>query len=224
MNSFYEQNKKIYLTLNNMKLAELNLAEIDWDFNSAWSWPSPVRIGVIFLSCVSVFGAGIYYDTLSQWQVLETIQKKETELKMVFELKHNQSANLPAYQEQLSFIKQKLQDIVKQMPMEEEVAGLIIDISQTGIASGLEFKLFKPAPPIHQEFYSELPISIEVTGEYEELLLFISGLAALPRIVTIHDLTIAPLDKTKITKQSKMLMSVMVKTYYENKDAISGIK
>ena len=207
-----------------MKLAELNLTDIDWDFNSAWSWPLPIRIGVIVLSCISILGAGVYYDTLGQLQVLETLQKKETELKMVFELKHNQSSNLSAYQQQLKSIKQKLQDIIKQMPMEEEVAGLVIDISQTGIASGLEFKLFKPAPPIHQEFYSELPISIEVVGEYEELLLFISGLAALPRIVTIHDLTIVPVDKTKITKQSKMLMSVTVKTYYENKSAKSNVK
>lgn len=207
-----------------MKLAEINLTEIDWDFNVAWSWPLPVRISVIILSCVSILGAGIYYDSLGQRDALESIQKKEAELKMVFELKYHQSEHLSTYQEQLAHIKQKLQDIVKQMPMEEEIAGLLIDISQTGIASGLEFKLFKPAPKIHQEFYSELPINIEVTGEYEELLLFISGLAALPRIVTIHDLIIVPLDKTKITKQSKMLMSVMVKTYYENKNATEILK
>ncbi|MEI6744362.1 MAG: type 4a pilus biogenesis protein PilO [Methylococcaceae bacterium] len=207
-----------------MKLAELNLAEVDWDFNAAWSWSLPVRMGVICLSCISVFGAGLYYDVFDQLQTLETVQKKETELKMIFELKHNQVANLPAYQEQLKIIKQTLNDIVKEMPVAEEVAGLVIDISQTGIANGLEFKLFKPAPNVHQEFYSELPINIEVIGEYEELLLFISGLAALPRIVTIHDLTIAPIDKTKVTKQSKMLMSVTVKTYYENKSAANDVK
>ncbi|MDD5228909.1 MAG: type 4a pilus biogenesis protein PilO [Methylococcales bacterium] len=207
-----------------MKLAELNLDEIDWDFNSAWSWPLPVRIFVIILSCISILGAGVYYDTFSQSQVLETAQKKEAELKIIFEIKQNQASNLSAYQEQLKFIQQKLNDIIKQMPMEEEVAGLVIDISQTGIASGLEFKLFKPAPPIHQDFYSELPINIEVVGEYEELLLFISGLASLHRIVTIHDLTIVPLDKTKIGKQDKMLMSVTVKTYYENKNVKDSVK
>ncbi len=207
-----------------MKLAELDLAEIDWDFNAAWSWSLPVRIGVICLSCIFALGAGLYYDAFDQLQALETVQKKETELKMIFELKHNQAANLPIYQEQLKLIKQTLNDIVKQMPVEEEVAGLVIDISQAGIANGLEFKLFKPAPAVHQEFYSELPINIEIIGEYEELLLFISGLAALPRIVTIHDLTITPFDKTKITKQSKMLMSVTVKTYYENKSAANDVK
>lgn len=199
-----------------MNLSEINLSEIDWDFNSAWSWPLSVRIGVIILSCALVLGGGIYYDTLDQLKVLEMAQKKEIELKMVFVLKHNQTVNLPAYQEQLKQIKQKLHDIIKQMPMEEEIAGLLIDISQTGIASGLEFKLFKPAPPVRQDFYSELPINVEVTGKYEELCLFVSGLAALPRIVTIHDLTIVPVDKTKISKQSPMLMSVMIKTYREN--------
>ncbi len=206
-----------------MNLSEIDLSEIDWDFNSAWSWPLPVRIGIIVLSCLLVLGGGIYYDTLDQLKVLETVQKKEAELKTVFMLKHNQTVNLPAYQEQLKQIKQKLHDIIKQMPMEEEIAGLLIDISQTGIASGLEFKLFKPAPPVRQDFYSELPINVEVTGKYEELCLFVSGLAALPRIVTIHDLTIVPVDKTKISKQSPMLMSVMVKTYRENGNAQNDI-
>lgn len=199
-----------------MNLNEIDLADIDWDFNAAWSWSAPIRAGVILLSCVLLFGAGVYYDTLDQLAALKVAEKKETELKTIFELKLNQAANLPAYQEQLKQIKQKLNDIIKQMPMEEEIAGLLIDISQTGIASGLEFKLFKPAPPVVKDFYSELPINIEVTGRYDELCLFVSGLASLPRIVTIHDLTIVPVDKTKIGKQSIMLMAVTVKTYREN--------
>jgi type IV pilus assembly protein PilO len=114
--------------------------------------------------------------------------------------------------------------MIKQMPLEEEIAGLLIDISQTGVASGLEFKLFKPAPPIRQDFYSELPINIEVVGKYDDLCLFISGLAALPRIVTIHDLTITPVDKISVNKQSAMLMAVTIKTYKENKDSQNEAK
>jgi type IV pilus assembly protein PilO len=207
-----------------MDLESIDLSDIDWDFNLAWSWPKPVKIGVVILSCVLAFAGGIYYDTLDQLKVLETTEKKETELRTIFELKHNQASNLPAYQEQLKIIKQKLHEIIKQMPMEEEIAGLLIDISQTGIASGLEFKLFKPAAPVPKDFYSELPINIEVTGKYDELCLFISGLAALPRIVTIHDLTIVPIDKTKLSKQSNMLMSVTVKTYRENGNAQNDSK
>ncbi|MDD5215227.1 MAG: type 4a pilus biogenesis protein PilO [Methylococcales bacterium] len=194
----------------------MDLADIDWDFNAAWSWSAPVRAVVILVSCLVLIGVGVYYDTLDQFAALEVAEKKEAELKTIFELKLNQAANLPAYQEQLKQIKLKLNDIIKQMPMEEEIAGLLIDISQTGIASGLEFKLFKPAPPVVKDFYSELPINIEVLGKYDELSFFLSGLASLPRIVTVHDLTIVPADKTKIGKQSVMLMAVTVKTYREN--------
>lgn len=199
-----------------IELTEIDLSEIDWDFNEAWRWPIAVRGFVIAFICVSIIGAGIYYDTLAQLQQLEVLQKKESELKAIFEFKNSQSENLSAYQEQLTQIEQQLQNIIKQMPLEEEVAGLLTDITQTGIKSGLEFKLFKPAPAVKQDFYSELPINIEVVGKYEELLLFISGLASLPRIVTIHDLTIVPVDKTKFSKQSAMIMSVLVKTYREN--------
>jgi type IV pilus assembly protein PilO len=199
-----------------MNLKNIDLADIDWDLNAAWSWAAPVRAVFILLSCFMLFGAGVYYDTFDQLAALDVAEKKETELKTIFELKLNQAANLPAYQEQLKQIKQKLNDIIKQMPMEEEIAGLLIDISQTGIASGLEFKLFKPAPAVVKDFYSELPINIEVTGRYDELSFFLSGIASLPRIVTVHDLTIVPVDKTKISKQSIMLMAVTVKTYREN--------
>jgi len=206
------------------KLNELDLSDIELDFKNAWSWSKSVQILVISLCCVTAFGAGFYYDTLDQLQVLETTEKKEAELKTIFELKNNQAANLSAYQEQLKMIKQKLNDIIKQMPLEEEIAGLLIDISQTGVASGLEFKLFKPASPVVKDFYSELPINIEVIGEYDELCAFISGLAALPRIVTIHDLIISPLDKTKIGKHSDMLMAVTVKTYRENENTRNDAK
>lgn len=206
------------------QLNELDLSDINLDFKNAWSWSKPVQILIISLCCVSAFGAGLYYDTLDQLQLLETSEKKETELRTIFELKNNQAANLAAYQEQLKIIKHKLNDIIKQMPLDEEIAGLLIDISQTGVTSGLEFKLFKPAAPVVKDFYSELPINIEVTGEYEELCAFVSGLAALPRIVTIHDLTISPLDKTKINKHSDMLMAVTVKTYRENENSQNDTK
>jgi type IV pilus assembly protein PilO len=98
------------------------------------------------------------------------------------------------------------------MPTKAEVANLLVDISQTGIASGLEFKLFKPGADIRKEFYSELPINIKVVGLYEELGLFVSGLAALPRIVTVHNVTIIP-------KGSKVMeMTAVVKTYNEGVD------
>ena len=199
-----------------MNSTKINLSDVNWDFNEAGNWPFQVKVGVISIICVAMMGAGIYYDTLPQLQALEVLQKKEPELKKVFEFKSNQASNLVAYQEQLAQIQQKLQLVIDQMPLVEEVAALLIDISQTGLSNGLEFKLFKPAPPINKDFYSELPINIEVVGKYDQLLSFISGLASLPRIVTIHNVKIEPVDKTKINKQNLLFMSVLVKTYNEN--------
>lgn len=199
-----------------MNATSINLSDVNWDFNEAGNWPFQVKVGVIAAICVAMMGAGIYYDTMPQLQALEVLQKKETELKTTFEFKSGQAANLAAYQEQLVQVQAKLQTVIDQMPLVEEVAALLIDISQTGLSSGLEFKLFKPAPSINKDFYSELPINIEVVGRYEQLLNFISALSSLPRIVTIHDLTISPIDKTKISKQNPLLMSALVKTYHEN--------
>jgi type IV pilus assembly protein PilO len=119
----------------------------------------------------------------------------------------------------LAQIETSLAIMIKQMPTQEEVASLLVDISQTGLASGLEFRLFQPGNPIAKDFYSELPISIQVIGKYEELSLFVSGLAALPRIVTVHDVKITPIDKGKADAEDTMVMDATVKTYNEQQSA-----
>lgn len=195
----------------------MNLSEINWDFNEAGTWPLPVKAGVITLICAVVFGGGVYYDTLDQLAALEASEKKEAELKQSFETKQKKSVNLQDYQDQLAQIETELEDMIRQMPTKEEVASLLTDISQTGLASGLEFRLFQPGAPIRKDFYSELPISIEVIGKFEELGLFVSGLASLPRIVTVHDVNIIPEGKdSKDSKAGKMKMTATVKTYNES--------
>lgn len=191
----------------------MNLSEINWDPNEAGTWPLPIKAATISIICAIVFGAGVYYDTLDQLAALDASEKKELELKQSFETKQKKSINLPDYQEQLAQIEAELEDMIRQMPTKEEIASLLIDISQTGLASGLEFRLFKPGAPIRKDFYSELPISIEVIGKYEELGLFASGLASLPRIVTVHDVNIIPEGK-----EGEMRMSATVKTYNEGDD------
>jgi len=194
----------------------MNLSEINWDPNEAGTWPLPVKAATILVICLLVFGAGIYYDTLDQLAALDASEKKELELKQSFETKQKKSINLPDYQDQLAQIETELEDMIRQMPTKEEVASLLIDISQTGLASGLEFRLFKPGAPVRKDFYSELPISIEVIGKYEELGLFVSGLASLPRIVTVHDVGIVPVSKdAKDGKGGEMKMNATVKTYNE---------
>ena len=188
----------------------MNLSEINWDINASGSWPVPVKAAAVVLVCVLVAAAGIYWDTLGQLDELSSLEKQEVDLKSDFETKQKKAANLQDYRDQLAQIETSLAIMIKQMPTKEEVASLLVDISQTGLASGLEFRLFKPGAPIARDFYSELPIAIQVVGKYEELSLFVSGLAALPRIVTVHDVKISP-----VGKDDTMLMDATVKTYNE---------
>ena len=195
----------------------MNLSEINWDFNAAGSWPLPVKVAVMLLVGAVVAGGGVYFDTLDQLASLESAEQKEQALKSEFEAKQKKAVNFQDYQDQLTQIETSLDEMIRQMPTEEEVASLLVDISQTGLASGLEFKLFKPDAPIVKDFYSELPISIQVKGKFEELGLFVSGLASLPRIVTIHDVNITPEGK-----DGALMMSAIIKTYNEGKDVASG--
>jgi type IV pilus assembly protein PilO len=197
----------------------MNLSEINWDINASGTWPVPVKALVITIICLVVAGAGFYLDTIGQLDELESVEKKELDLKSEFEDKQKKSANLQDYRDQLAQIETSLAIMIKQMPTQEEVASLLVDISQTGLASGLEFRLFKPGAPIAKDFYSELPISIQVVGKYEELSLFVSGLAALPRIVTVHDVKITPIKKDAGDGEDTMVMDATIKTYNEQQSA-----
>ncbi|MGR8952899.1 MAG: type 4a pilus biogenesis protein PilO [Gammaproteobacteria bacterium] len=203
----------------------MNLSEINWEFEASGTWPLTVKAFVVLTACVLVGGAGVYYDTMDQLAELESLEQKETSLKIDFANKQKKAVNLPEYEKQLEQIQGSLREMLKQMPTEEEVASLLIDISQTGLASGLEFRLFKPDAPVQKDFYSELPINIQVLGRYEELGLFVSGLASLPRIVTVHNVDISPLQNTKAGGRAKdqekstdgiMVMNAVVKTYKED--------
>lgn len=212
----------------------MNLSEIDWDFSVAGSWPLPVKVGAIILTSLLVAGTGIYYITLDQFAELEQVELKESELKKTFERKQMKAVNLDGYREQYEQIEVHLSDMIKQMPTQAEVANLLIDISQTGLASGLEFRLFKPSSAVQRDFYSELPINIKVIGKYDQLGVFVSGLASLPRIVTIHNVSIYPYKDKKIAKKDSkdkgkdkelisegvlLVMDAVIKTYNEESGA-----
>jgi type IV pilus assembly protein PilO len=188
----------------------MNLSEIDWDIKAIGTWTLPVKTAILLFVCSVVIGVGIYFDTLDQLTRLKSAEQNELALKREFEDKQKKAVNLPDFQDQLTQIETSLDEMIRQMPTEDELANLLVDISQTGLASGLQFKLFKPETPILKDFYSELPIKIQVTGKYEELGLFVSGLAALPRIVTLHDVNIVPEGK-----DGSLLMTAVVKTYNE---------
>ncbi len=190
----------------------MNLSEVNWDFDAAGSWPLPLKIVAGLIISIAVAVGGYYYLIKDQIAELDTIKQEEISLKHSFETKQRKAVNLKDYKAQLDQIEASLGEMIKQMPTKAEVANLLVDISQTGLASGLEFKLFKPGGEIRKEFYSELPINIEVIGDYEELGLFVSGLASLPRIVTVHDVNMKP------NAPSGMAMKATVKTYNEGVD------
>lgn len=191
----------------------MNLSEIDLDFNAAGSWPLAVKAVVLAIVCSIVIAIGVYVDTMGQLDLLDITTQKEPTLKTEFETKQRKAVNLVDYQEQLAQIEASLEELIRQLPTEDELASLLIDISQTGLASGLKFTLFKPEAPVLKDFYSELPINIQVIGNYEQLGLFVSGVSSLPRIVTMHNITILPQDIKN--KDSSLLMNALVRTYNE---------
>lgn len=189
-----------------MTLDDLN----NLDPQNIGAWPLPIRIVVIAVICAGIGYATFHYDVNPQLDALEKVEKEEVTLRGTFEVKQKKAANLQALKEQLAEMKQSFGDMIRQLPDKTEVAGLIVDISQTGLAAGLEFKLFKPGKEKPAEFYSELPISIEVIGQYHQLGEFVSGIAALPRIVTTHDISIV---KGSGKESKTLVMKATAKTY-----------
>ncbi len=172
-----------------MKLQDLN----NLDFNDIGEWPTPIKLFIVLLVAVLVGVAWYYMDTQDQYAALERVRREEQDLRTSFEEKQQKAANYEKYKAQLAEMKQTFGAMLRQLPNKKEVADLLIDVSQTGLAAGLEFQLFQPQNEIPKDFYAELPIKLRVVGDYHEFGEFISGIAALPRIVTMHDIDIKPI-------------------------------
>jgi type IV pilus assembly protein PilO len=193
----------------------MNLSSINWDIESSGTWPAPVKATIIALLCLVSAGLWYYFDTQQQLVDLQNQEAKETKLKEEFEQKYRKAVNLQEYKEQMDEMEKTFGDLLRQLPDKTEVPDLLVDVSQTGLASGLEFELFKPGAEIPREFYAELPIEIKVIGNFAEFGAFVSGLASLPRIVTIHNIKILPNTTKKAERGDKgmLAMSATVKTY-----------
>ena len=174
--------------------------------------PMPIKIGVFATLFIAIIAAGLYFDTQEQLKVLERHEKKEFELKEEFKIKADQAAKLELYKEQLAEMEASFGALLRQLPETTEVESLLVDVSQTGLAAGLEIKKFKPSGEEKKGFYAELPITLEVSGSFHQLATFISGIAALPRIVTISDMKLEPFNKQDQTT-GKLAMSATAKTY-----------
>lgn len=192
-------------------LRQIDLSDLD--FNNVGSWPAAVKFiaGVLLLVAVIALG---YNFHLKDLQVqLEAKHAEEVSLKEQFASKAFQAANLDAYKEQMQEMEVSFGALLKQLPSDTEVPGLLEDITRTGLGSGLEFEEIKLLPEAAQQFYIELPIQITVVGAYHDLATFVSGVASLPRIVTLHDFDLVAANDDG---SSKLRMSILAKTYRYN--------
>lgn len=180
----------------------------DIDFNESGEWPLIGKIMAALLICAVIWGAGYYFLIKDKRTQLARLEQTEAELRMSFEIKQSKAVNLEAYKEQMKEMEVSFASMLQQLPRKSEVADLLVDISRTGLVNGLEFELFKPEEERPIDFYIELPITMRVTGSYHQFAEFVSGIAALPRIVTLHNFKMGPL-----TTSGNMTMDVTAKTY-----------
>jgi type IV pilus assembly protein PilO len=181
------------------------------DVNDVGRWPLAFRAAVIAIVFLIVLGLGVYWFIVKdKAPQLARVKAEEQQLRLTFENKQRKAANYDDYKTQLAQMEQSFGTMLRQLPGETEIPSLIVDISQTGLAAGLQEKLFQPQPEQPREFYAEKPIKIRLTGGFHELGNFVSGVAALPRIVTLHDINITREDESSFDNLS---MEVTAKTY-----------
>ena len=177
-------------------------------------WPLAVR--AFFVALVFFVCAGLAWYMLVWNQdrpVLQKAEADELDLRSQFENKQQRAANLDAYRAQLGEMERSFGAMLRQLPGKTEVPNLLVDISQTGLAAGLQEKLFQPGTEKSNGFYAELPIKIKLVGTYHQFGNFVSGIAALPRIVTLHDIQISPVGDVKNGGYDNLTMDVTAKTY-----------
>jgi len=188
-----------------MNMQELN----ELDFSNIGDWPGFVKAILIVVLCALVGVGWYFYDIEGRYETLARAENTEQELRQDFENKQAKAANLEAYRAQLAEMQESFGAMLRQLPNRTEVADLLVDVSQTGLAAGLEFELFQPQGEVPKDFYAELPIRIRVIGSYHEFGEFVSGLAALPRIVTIHNVQI----QNRSNSPGKLVMEALARTY-----------
>ncbi|MFK5915607.1 MAG: type 4a pilus biogenesis protein PilO [Woeseiaceae bacterium] len=198
-------------------MADFDLNNLD--INNVGSWPVVVKSVLVAIVSVGILVLGYFVDIQAQQENLERITSEEQRLKSTFETKQAKAANLDAYKAQMLEMEDSFGAMIRQLPSKTEVEDLLVDISQTGLASGIEFLLFKPLAEKHIEFYAELPITLKMTGTYHQFGEFASGIAALPRIVTLENISITGGKG----KKGILTMDVTAKTYrYLDESEVSG--
>jgi type IV pilus assembly protein PilO len=197
------------------KLKEIN----DLDFEQVATWPFEVKsLVTVFVVIIGLVG-GYYFLVKDKLPILELAQKKEVTLKQVYQGKYRIAVNLAAYEKQLDRLKSDFSSMLKSLPTSNETPGLLDDITLVGTSAGLTFRLLNWQREIPKEFYSELPIEMEVFGGYHNFGQFASEIAGLPRIVTVHDFEVTQVANT-------LKLKVQAKTYRtsNNRDSTTSGK
>ena len=200
------------------KLSEIDIGELIQDLQSIdindlkkiGTAPLSAKIAVIVIACTVVVATSFFMLTKPQLTELDIAKNKEQTLRTEFDFKSSKASNLEAYKQQLEDMKRSFGALLRQLPDKTEIETLLVDISQTAIASGLDIEYFKPEDLAPKEFYAEFPIKVRLTGRYHQFARFVSGVAALPRIVTLQNITI---DQPKDKKGVLLEMQMMAITY-----------
>jgi type IV pilus assembly protein PilO len=199
------------------------------DFQNAGGWPQSVKM----VFCVLLFGlfmlAGWYFVIYDQQEDLQKRETQEEQLKKEFHDKQGKVANLAALKQQLDDMRDILRQLLRQLPSKTEMPALLVDISQTALSAGLETQLFQPgAESVKEGFYAEKPIALRMLGTYHQFGTFISGVAALPRVVilTMHNVSLKPVTSTSGATTGQLMLEGTVKTYryVEEDESDAGAK
>jgi type IV pilus assembly protein PilO len=180
----------------------------DLDVNDIGVWPSAVKGIILTILFVAVLAGGYFFYLTDKQDLLNGVRGEETTLRSEYESKSFQAANLQEYRDQQTEMEARFGTLLRQLPSDTEVPGLLEDITLAALNNGLRIESIELQPERRAEFYVELPITVTVNGDFHDLGSFVSGVANLSRIVTLHDFTIAP-----ETSPGDLKMSILAKTY-----------
>lgn len=185
------------------------MANVDLrDFNSAGTWPLGYKVVFCVVVVAIIVGLGWYFFVNDRRDQIASLERTEQTLRNEFRTKQERASNLEPLKEQLAQMEVMLQQMLRQLPSRTEMPDLIVDISQTALASGISNELFQPGPEVPREFYAEKPIALRMVGSYHQFGAFVSGVASLPRVVimTMHDISLRPAQGQAITAGSGLVL------------------
>lgn len=197
-------------------MASFDLSKLDR--NNYGSWPTPIKMTVALVLLAVVVAVGWYFLVKPKSEQFALDQAKEKDLMRDFVDKQGRVVNLEEYKQQLADVKDLLNQMVRQLPTKTEMPDLLVDVSQTALSAGIDNELFEPGPETPQQFYAERPIQLRMVGTYHQFGAFVSGVAALPRVVilTMHDVSLKPAPAAKGKEDApagQLVLEGTVKTY-----------